>query len=245
MLNPIALIASESAHLVPEIEDLTPLPSAGLWMLLALQLPAADIERYADITQQDASWLSWALARQHRALESLSESVPVYPLQFGLIVPSAEEMLGIAESQNAALKDYFALISGASEWGIKAALNDVADDPSAIPEPVSGLAWLKAKQAAPEQRRRRIESAMVKVQEVLNDLLAFGRAKTDVQRQAVVPAKQRLEIVNSAILVDKQMSEAFLNCARKNKAQLAQEGIEFTVSGPWPPYSFRPRLLKD
>jgi len=87
MLNPIALIASESAHLLPEIKDLMPLPSVGPWMLLALQLPPDDIARYADITQQDASWLSWALARQHRALESLCESVPIYRLRlarFGL-----------------------------------------------------------------------------------------------------------------------------------------------------------------
>ena len=245
MLNPIALIASESAHCLPEIQDLRPLPSAGPWMLLALQLPADDIARYTDITQQDAAWLSWALARQHRALESLSECMPVYPLQFGLIVPSVEEMLGIAESESAALKAYFALISGASEWGIKAALHDIADVPGATSEQMSGLAWLKAKQAAPELRRKRIETAMARVQQALDGMVAFGRAQTNVQRQAVVPAKQRVEIVNSAILIDKNRSEAFLRYAEASKAQLAQEGIELSVSGPWPPYSFRPRLAKD
>ncbi len=245
MLNPIALIASESAQFLPEIEDLWPLPSAGPWMLLALELPLADIERYADITQQDASWLSWALARQHRTLERLCENVPVYPLQFGLIVPSAEEMLGIAEGQNAALKAYFALVSGASEWGFKAALRDVPNDPNSSPEQMSGLAWLKAKQAAPEQRRKRIETAMARVLDVLNSMMVFARAKTDVQRQAVVPSNKRLEIANAAILVDKHRSEAFLKCAEEGKSQLTQDGIELSVSGPWPPYSFRPRLSKD
>jgi len=245
MLNPIALIASESAALLPDIEDLTAVPSTGHWMLLALRLPVGDVERYGDITQQDSAWLSSAIARQHRALELLCERVAIYPLQFGLIVPSAEEMLGIAESQNKALTDYFTLISGASEWGIKAALQDAFESTAAEPAQMSGLAWLKAKQAAPELRRKRIESAQMKVQTEIDGMMAFGRAKTDVQRQSVVPSKQRLEIVNSAILVDTHASLAFLSCAQASKAALAELGIELSVSGPWPPYSFRPRLSKD
>lgn len=242
MLNPIALIASSSLSKLPAINDLVVLPSAGVWTLLGLALQPADIARYSDIAQQDAAWLSRALARQHSALAEISSVLPVYPLQFGLIVPSVEETLAAAGQHHQELLQYFVLIDGASEWSLKAALSEAAEESDSLPEQSSGLAWLKAKQSAPLRRKQRVENAQLRVQTELPAILASVRANAQVHRQAVIPNKTRTELLNIALLVESQSSDSVLNAVEKAREVLAAQGIEVSYSGPWPPYSFRPRL---
>lgn len=241
MLNPIALIASGCLPKLPAIEDVLVLPSDGPWTLLALALTDTDAERYADISQQDATWLSRALARQHSALAEISVSVTVYPLQFGLIVPKTEETLNAARQHHEELLRYFSLVAGASEWGLKAVLTESANEPSAETTGMSGLAWLKAKQSEPERRRLRMESALLRINEAVVPLLKQARAHTEVHRQAVIP-NQHQQLLNLAVLVENIYSTAFLQDFELARAALSAEGIALNCSGPWPPYSFRPRL---
>lgn len=243
MLNPIALIASDCLPQLPALEDVLVLPSNGPWTLLALALAGTDAERYADIGQQDATWLSRALARQHSTLSEINASVSIYPLQFGLIVPTAEETLDAARKHHQELLHYFALIAGASEWGLKAMLTEAPNEPAAEAAGMSGLAWLKAKQSAPERRRLRMENAQLQINAAIAPLLNHARAHTEVHRQAVIPNHQQ-QLLNLAVLVERSQEKAFLQDIDGVCAALSTEGIALSCSGPWPPYSFRPRLLE-
>ena len=244
MFNPIALVPASAVSQLPVVAGLQVLPSTGPWTLLALTLDPADIERYREITQQDAKWLSWALARQHSALADICANVPAYPLQFGLIVPAIDELLMAASGHHEQLLSYFSLVSGAAEWGLKAILADAGDEPELAQPGMSGLAWLKAKQSAPERRRLRDEAALSKIQDAIAPLLAQARAHSDVHRQAVVPGPQRQQLLNVAVLVDDAHSAAFVRAADAAREALSREGITLSCSGPWPTYSFRPRLTE-
>jgi hypothetical protein len=49
-------------------------------------------------------------------------------------------------------------------------------------------------------------------------------------------------LLNLAVLVDSDHGKAFLQNVDSVCATLSTEGIALSCSGPWPPYSFRPRL---
>ncbi len=242
MLNPIALVATGSAPELPAVEGLEVVATEGPWTLLCLALEATDVERYSDITQQDAKWLSWALARQHSAVTEICQTVAAYPLQFGLIVPAADELLCAASAHHDELERYFANVAGAAEWGIKAILADGEEGTEVPASGMSGLAWLKAKQSAPERRRIRQEAARTRIDELLAPLFSQARARTEVRRQAVVPGQQAQPLLNIALLIDRAREHAFQQDVDAARETLAAEGIFLSCSGPWPPYSFRPRL---
>ena len=242
MLNPIALVAASSLSSLPLVDDLVVLPSEAPWTLLALSLEVADIARYSDIAQQGATWLSWALARQHSALAAIGAAVAVYPLQFGLVVPSVDETLAAAGQHHQELVRYFALIEGACEWSLKASLSEAVAESDVQSANISGLAWLKAKQSAPQRRALRIENAQLRVRAEITSIVASARASTLVHRQTVLPNKPGTELLNMALLVETQDGERLTSAADKLRETLATEGIVVSWSGPWPPYSFRPRL---
>ena len=76
----------------------------------------------------------------------------------------------------------------------------------------------------------------------ITSIVASARASTLVHRQTVLPNKPGTELLNMALLVETQDGERLTSAADKLRETLAAEGIVVSWSGPWPPYSFRPRL---
>ena len=242
MLNPIALIQTPDAHRIPPLDGLLAPFVAGPFALLTLDLADADAARYADIASQDAAWLSHGLARQHSTLAALHAALPIYPLQFGLIVPQADETLSAAHAHASELQAYFQAVTGATEWGIKA-FSDASSEPAAEPTVgQSGLAWLKARQAAPALKREMSDSARLAAHRALAPLLALARANVAIERAQFVERHGKLELLNLALLIDDHQTAEFTHLAEQIREQLQAQGIGLSVSGPWPCFSFRPRL---
>ena len=86
-----------------------------------------------------------------------------------------------------------------------------------------------------------MESALLRINEAIAPLLKQARAHTEVHRQAVIPNHQP-QLLNLAVLVESSHSTTFLQNVDDVCAALSTEGIALSCSGPWPPYSFRPRL---
>jgi len=233
---------------MPDMERLT-LISEGEWSVTALELDERDRQQYACTGQQDPAWLAHALARQHGAIARLNAAVPIYPLQFGVVVPDAMELLAAARLRADDLRPYFALVDGAYEWAMKIYWPDTDGDDELARQAAasSGRAWLQARRQAPERAQERLAERQLRIIEMYEQWLSpWVRAR--VSRSLTGGPRDTLGrrlITNDALLVGRDQEPTLNTAILQASEQLAASGMQISVTGPWAPYTFRPRLTED
>lgn len=106
---------------------------------------------------------------------------------------------------------------------------------------MTGLDYLAARKALPERLAAREAAGRAYAETALE---GFGRhCDAVVGRTAgAAPAKGLRLIANLALLVPVMKRDALLADVESLLAPAAAEGLELTLTGPWPLYSFRPRI---
>ena len=137
------------------------------------------------------------------------------------------------------------------EWGIKALLDcerlkrslieSIADAESGAVSP--GLRYLRERRA--EQMANQESSAWLERNlRVVVD--ALGQYATrSCQRRILDDSKQpdgREEVLNLAALLARDRMAEFRRRIEAINCELAEDGLSFALTGPWPPYSFCPAL---
>ncbi|MEM1164827.1 MAG: GvpL/GvpF family gas vesicle protein [Planctomycetota bacterium] len=196
---------------------------------------------------QDPAWLTPRAIAHERALLEARTHVDLLPLPFGTVFHSLDSLADRCDRHAEVLADFFARTCGASEWCIKvtASRRDAIEHEVEsrlnleVGAEASGAAYLRA-----QARRRAIET------EVLHDLSAFADEQADRLDAIARDSSDRRQtsgepdietLAHWAFLVDRRESERVSELTREINHG-APSGVRFDLAGPFPPYSFTPRL---
>lgn len=229
-LNPIALLRGDVETRLAGIEGLS-VQRSGAWSFALLPMSADDVARLTRAREEPPHWLAGLLQRHHVAVEQVAARVPCYPFPFGVVVPGLAELAASAELQRDALERYFVDVADADEWSFRLHVPKPAVVSAQPERPVSGIEWLR-------RRAQPADAAPSERDALLGIVAAHARAtqaRTDEQRDG-----GGAEYVLIA-LVARDRSAALLEAVDAWSAQLP-EGSTLRRTGPWAPYSFRPRL---
>ena len=124
---------------------------------------------------QDLEWLATAGLRHQRAVAEISGRLPALPARFGTVFLSEDSLAQHVKQRKAALKQAFARVADADEWGIK----------------IFATAKPQARAAGKSRQRRRLSEAQGRA-------AAAARAgKPDEEVTAFISALSKLAVATS------------------------------------------------
>lgn len=202
--------------------------------------------------QRNMETLSWvgprAITHEH-VVEAVMDEGPVYPARFGTLFSSVDRLTETVAVHRAELDAFLNRVDTADEWAIKGFLDRDraadhlaagADDQEGDEEP-SGSAYLKRR--LQEQRAREsVDDWMAGTAESLQeavDRVAADMRVLDIQQSLHAAADESM-VFNWAVLIEN--AAALQDRVQEANARFETAGLTLQLTGPWPPYSFRPKL---
>ncbi len=203
---------------------------------------------------QDPEWVGERAMRHERAVEAAFRYGPVLPARFGTLFSSPEALGRFVEANRETIASFLDAICGHEEWGIKALL-----------ERSTAKKWLGVRMAtvagdggpaiSPGLRYLHERQAQAAGEKDLNRWLAascdsaarcFLQAASNWHQRKILdfraPGDSRETVLNFAVLVRHDRAEDLLLRVAAVNAERTAQGLSFTLTGPWPPYSFCPSL---
>jgi hypothetical protein len=205
----------------------------------------------------DPSWLIPRTVRHEKIIEQVRARSSVIPVRFGTIFSSLDSLNSFLVQNEQVIKEFFVEIEGKSEWGVKGFVNRERARERAerilIEEEAEFLSTLPTGRRYFEERKI-LSRADEVVRERLNTV--FEAVWEDLSRHAFrihdlsiiegMNFQDDLEAVfNRAFLVPESSLASFKDCLERSAGFYKADGIVFSMSGPWPPYSFSPPLIRE
>ncbi len=195
---------------------------------------------------KDLAWVGPRAYRHEQVVEAVTAASPaVFPARFGTLFSSPERVREALTAQADTLRAFLDAVHGKEEWAVKGLLDreqaadrrvDAGDD-----DAESGTAYLQ-RQKERQEASRELDDWLDAVADTLFDPL---EGQADDARVLSVPAdagRDREVAFNWAFLVPEADRAAFRTAVETQSAQYADHGVTLDLTGPWPPYNFRPSL---
>jgi gas vesicle protein GvpL/GvpF len=215
---------------------------------VAAVVSAVRLDEFGDDVIQDnlrdPRWLAEKARAHDEVLAAAVGRTTVVPFRFGAIYRDEQHVVDLLRERG----DFVSTLSrldGAVELGVKAVVDVHAlRDRLSAERPVdvdasAGRAYMQRKQLD-----RELDEAIGRVAADLADesherLAKLARAARANPVQAVEdPETPRRMILNSAYLVDADADGAFRDEVAAVATDHGEQGVEYEVTGPWPPYNF-------
>lgn len=164
---------------------------------------------------------------------------PVYPFSFATVFSSDDVLRQELMEQSDTLSAYLTHVTDADEWAIKICNNkskETRTDDAA--QATSGLDYLRRRKARAESDAR-TELAM-QIEHAVAPMRHYARDWRTL-RNGLATAPGRAVVGTFAALVDRTEADAFSREARAS-IEAAMPDFDISVTGPWPPFSFRPTM---
>jgi hypothetical protein len=210
---------------------------------VASRVPLSEFgEGVIDRQLERPEWLGEKVREHESVLEAALARMPVVPFRFGTIYRGEEQvrqMLRDHASLAAMLED----VRGTVEFGVKGFLDPDRFNATVSGAPAddlsSGRAYLLRKQFD-----RRLEEARAAFRascatESFERLAAVARESRLLRLQHPEVSGYSGEMfVNGAYLVETADDDAFRQAVADLEAAHGAKGVEYRLTGPWPPYNF-------
>jgi hypothetical protein len=204
-------------------------------------------------------WVGPRAVLHEEVIEAVRDAVPVYPAHFGTLYAHPDRLRAAVAAHRDALDRFFARVEGTDEWAVKMLLDrDAAAahraDASATDASATDASATAASGTEYLQRRKDAQEARASVdawvQDLADALEADLRARAETVRtqdpQQAVQAPADAPVVRSwAVLATHEAHAALRARVRAANEAHADAGLHVRLTGPWPPYSFRPRIEDD
>ena len=203
---------------------------------------------------EDASWMGPRALRHEAILEEAMRASPVLPLRFGCLFSSVERLTAKIAAQAARIEAFLAEAEQREEWSIKGSLDVAAceaamfaADPRAARLPASkGARYLmeqKLRQDAQRAARAWVRAAEAEIEEALRGAALDRKALRPAARSAESGALEG--VFHWAVLLPRGGAALLEERLGPIAARLAASGLHVEAFGPWPLYTFAPRLDDD
>jgi hypothetical protein len=188
------------------------------------------------------AWLTDRLLEHEQVVEDFVAAGPVFPLGFGVLLADPGALRAAIAPHLDTLLAFFAEAAGRQEWCLKFYLREEAPQRGKMALAArSGLDYLAARRALPERQATREAAGRGFVEKALASLDPL--CETILGREAGAAPDRGLRLLaNLALLVRVPQRVALAAAVEAMVAPAAAEGLELTLTGPWPLYSFRPRI---
>lgn len=192
---------------------------------------------------QDLAWVGPRAFRHEQVVEAVMDGPsPVYPARFGTLFTTPEQLASTLRVHEEALQAFFARVEDAEEWAVKGLLDrDAAAAAPDAEEAQSGTDYLQRRQQEQEARGA-VDAWVDEAAEALFGPLSAHAADTRVLPVQGNAGRDQEVVFNWAFLVLDAQVEAFRAAARREREEYTSQGLTLDLTGPWPPYNFRPSL---
>lgn len=241
----------------PGLDEGSPLGRYDLGSLAALTCPVC-LDDFsgpaAEDKLQDKEWLIPRLCRHEEVVEQAMTRSPVLPLQFGTIFSSSQALEEQVRPHREVVQEFLDQAASREEWSVKGYW-DKAQALKRLSEAKQRQAAARLGSLSPGQRyfeEKRLAAAAKKElgQWLQQSCEAVGQAlarhAVGLSRRSLLSGQRdgenREMAVNWAFWVPRGQVEQFKAQLAKDQEALGSQGLFFGCSGPWPPYSFTPRL---
>jgi len=210
----------------------------------------------ADARMKELAFVAPMAARHEDVIMSVMKCGSVMPVRFGTVFSSLGVMRETLASAGAAILEFLGFISDKDEWDVRGFI-DKKSARKLIHEKLLSESSVDLEKL-PTGRRYFMEQKLKagvesKLQKDLEELAesALGNFNGIVLDHAPrrliasdVAGGEMDVFFHHSFLVRKAESTAFSSTVDGMSVKLADSGVTFVISGPWPPYSFTPSLLK-
>ncbi len=228
--------------------------SPDLCAVLSQVAPEEFCGAAAERQMRELSWVGPRAFRHEAVIEEVMAQSPVLPVRFGTLFSSLKALTEFMDAHREAMLEFLLRVTGHKEWSVKGVLNRELAKQSVL------LSCLSAQQeqlaAMPEGMRYLAEQRIRnEAQRELSDwlrrtsqpLMRELAAQSLEFRECPVVSRERAEngveeVLNWAFLLPSAAITAFQQRLDRANLDLGQQGLQFELSGPWPPFRFVPAL---
>lgn len=208
----------------------------------------ADSERHLT----DIAWLAPRVRRHAELVEWATHWSSIFPAPFGTFYSSLDSLTTFMRAHEATIGTFLRSVADKEEWELKAAAQ--FDDPDALDQMACSLwlDWRNLSKGARYMRLCRDKSAVLDfgrtqaaalVDDFIVELQPFAKDARLLGLSSCAPdSAGRSPVARYALLVTKADVAALKARVREIASRASHRHIMITLSGPWPPFSFRPNL---
>jgi hypothetical protein len=197
----------------------------------------------------DPAWIMPRIRAHEAVVEAAMRLSPVFPARFATLYNSLSSLAGFMRRHEAVIKGFLRQVTGQEEWALKvtADLDDMATldalavqlwpDWSGYPP---GLRYLRLRQERAVLLAAARERAARRAADLVDAMRTLTMSIRPLDRSPAATATRF--VADYALLAAGGQQAALEDRRALLAAEAARAGLCLTLSGPWPPYSFRPRL---
>lgn len=208
----------------------------------------------AEENMRSLGWVGPRATRHENVVERAMEEGPVYPARFGTLYSSLERLRTTVTAHVETLTAFLTRVETADEWAVKGLLDrdqatahlvEQTSAPEAEDEE-TGTAYLKRRKKEKEARRS-VDEWLGEVTQTMKDTLmeTASEIRTLDPQRTVKDDTDRSMAFNWAFLVDQDRCDALRQAVRRANGRHEPAGLTLRLTGPWPPYNFRPNLADE
>jgi len=202
--------------------------------------------RLADIT-----WLAPRVHQHATLVEWAMRLSPVFPAPFGTLYLSLDSLTAFMHAHEAKIADFLRTVAGKEEWELRASADLNGHE---ILEQLAGNLWPDWQALTKGTRYMRlcrdrsvlVEQGRAEAVALVHDFVAELEPLTAAVHQHGVGGRTEVgglePIARYALLVAKKDVTSLQESVREAGNRAAHKHIGIALSGPWPPFSFRPNL---
>jgi hypothetical protein len=211
----------------------------------------------AEARLENLAWLGPRVCRHESVIEDVMSRVPVLPARFATLFTSFGSIEQSVFDHREAIGGFFSQLGDKQEWAVKGLLNR-AGALERLASSGRPAAEERAPAASPGARYFEEKRTRTRLERDFNLLLkefcrraaaALGEPAGDFRERKVpapVDAGTDDEVVlNWAFLLSPAALEDFRAVLERFNGLESFPGLTLALTGPWPPYSFAPRLSDD
>lgn len=208
----------------------------------------------AEDNLKDLAWIGPRAFIHEQVIEQVMRNSPILPARFGTIFSTLKGVDSLLEKNQDTILTFLDRIKDKQEWAIKGMLDRAAAKEvlfkTALDSQAQALSALpQGKRYFQEQKIRanvekELKSWLTRV--CKNIASALGGCASDFYERKTLSRntgeRNKDMVINWAYLVDNNQLSGFRETIEKINMENKESGLILECSGPWPPYSFCPRL---
>lgn len=201
---------------------------------------------------KNIEWVGPRAVRHEEIIEAMMDASPVYPMPFGTLFSGSDRLESVIEQHREAIDSFLERVESREEWGIKGLMDRERVESHLVEraEPGEddspGMAYLQRQKEKRDMQERIDEWLADEEGELAERLESHVAELVDAGLQRAGDRDDDREIVyNWAALADDEQLDDLRECMADINDTYAERGLELVLSGPWPPYNFRPWSRED
>jgi hypothetical protein len=195
----------------------------------------------------DPAWLEAKVRAHDDVVRAAMRSSAVVPCRFGTVVRDRADVRRLLATHHDDLVNTLRTLAGKEEWGVKVradldamSRHLAASDPGPVGE-ASGRSYLQRRQRRDQARGEAQRAARARADECHLELSSIASAASvlPVRASAAEATRGNAEtLLSAAYLVASEHLGDFHDAVAHLAGRLRPLGLEFDLTGPWPPYNF-------